>query len=340
MKHRAPACTQTSGSAPCYGHRPANTLMEPLTASDLLARWFWPHYPADVRAAPFLHRDVDANPGNNPAFAAALAEAAELFAANASGLLGEALPFTDAGVATLARALTRARRDEWMAQSDPASPDNHFLQVIVHAAAYLGEVMVRAHGGRWEIRRPLWESVVHRRRGGTVSPFHWLLKSLADDSVDELALASRWHIHVELHDLDLDGLPVIAPEKRLPGLKHPTYDLLVKYLHQHLPELKDVGEGFPSAAEFTERRFESLSFERLHGGRVVALHGLIPAAGERPPVVEVSWMTGRGFDHADTIPCDPGVAYFGRSVNDELIEVTVAWQGKPHTHRLSIRGHA
>ena len=72
----------------------------------------------------------------------------------------------------------------------------------------------------------------------------------------------------------------------------------------------------------------------------MALHGLIPAAGERPPVVEVSWMTGRGFDHADTIPCDPGVAYFGRAVSDELIEVTVAWQGKPHTHRLSIRGHA
>ena len=118
------------------------------------------------------------------------------------------------------------------------------------------------------------------------------------------------------------------------------YDLLVKYLHQHLPELRDVGEGFPSPAEFTARAYESLSFERLHGGRVVALHGLVPAAGERPPVVEVSWLTGRGFDHADTIPCDADGAYFGRAVNDELIEVTVAWQQKPHTHRLSIRGHA
>ncbi|MDO9016097.1 MAG: hypothetical protein Q8S73_20050 [Deltaproteobacteria bacterium] len=314
--------------------------MDPLTASSLLARWFWPHYPADVRAAPFLHRDVDANPGNNPSLPAALAEAAELFAANAAGLLGEALPFTDEGVAVLARGLTRARRDAWMAQSDPASPESHFVQVIVHAAAYLGEVMVRAHGARWEIRRPLWESVIHRRRGGTVSPFHWLLKSLADDAIDDVPLAARWRIHVAMHDLDLEGLAVIAPAKKLPGLKRPTYDLLVKYLHQHLPELRDVGEGFPSPAEFTARSFETLSFERLHGGRVVALHGLIPAEGERPPVVEVSWMSARGFDHADTIPCDPGVAYFARAVSDELIEVTVAWQGKPHTHRLSIRGHA
>ena len=227
-----------------------------------------------------------------------------------------------------------------MAASDPASRDNHFVQVVVHAAAYLGEVMVRAHGGRWEIRRPLWESVIHRWRGGTVSPFHWLLKTLADDAIDDVALAPRWRIHVVMHDLDLDGLPVIAPAQKLPGLKHPTYDLLVKYLHQHLPELRDVGEAFPSPAEFTARGYESLSFERLHGGRVVALHGLVPCVGERPPAVEVSWMTARGLDHADTIPCDPGVAYFGRAINDELIEVTVAWNGKPHTHRLSIRGHA
>ena len=227
-----------------------------------------------------------------------------------------------------------------MAQSDPASAESHFVQVIVHAAAYLGEVMVRAHGARWEIRRPLWESVIHRRRGGTVSPFHWLLKSLADDAIEDVALAARWRIHVVMHDLDLEGLPVIAPAKKLPTLKHPTYGLLVKYLHQHLPDLRDVGEGFPSPAEFTARAYTSLSFERLHGGRVVALHGLVPAAGERPPVVEVSWITGRGFDHADTIPCDADGAYFGRAVNDELIEVTVAWQQKPHTHRLSIRGHA
>ena len=78
-----------------------------LTAQDLLVRWFWPHYPPDVRAAPFLHRDVDANPGGNPAFAEALADAAALFVANAPGLLGETLTLSDDGVAGFARALTR-----------------------------------------------------------------------------------------------------------------------------------------------------------------------------------------------------------------------------------------
>lgn len=311
-----------------------------LSATDLLNRWFWPHYPADVRAAPFLHRDVDANPGNNPSLLAPLTEAAELFAANAEGLLGEALPLTDAGVATLARSLTRARRDDWMAKSDPASPEGLFFQAVVHMAMYVGEVIVREHGGRWELRRPLWESVVHRRGGGAVCPFHWLLKSLADDAVDDLTLAARWRVHVLMPDLDVGALPVIAPAKKLPGLKRPNYDLLVKYLHQHLPELKDVGEAFPSPAEFTARGYESLSFERLHGGRVVALHGLIPTQGDGPATVEVWWMTARGSDHADTIPCDAGVAYFGRAVSDELVEVTVAWQGKPRTHRLSIKGHA
>ena len=32
--------------------------MDPLTASSLLARWFWPHYPADVRAAHWNRRYV------------------------------------------------------------------------------------------------------------------------------------------------------------------------------------------------------------------------------------------------------------------------------------------
>ena len=307
------------------------------TAQDLLAHWFWPHYPSDVRAAPFLHRDVDANPAGNPAFAAALAEAAALFVRNAPGLLGAELALTDAGVGTLARALTRARRDGWMAQSDPSSPDNLFLQAIVHGAAFLGEVIVREHGGRWEIRRPLWESVVHRRHGGAVSPFHWLLKSLADDAIDDAPLSVRWNVHITMDDVSPDSLPVIAKTRTLPPLKAPTYDLLVKYIHQHLPELRDVGEGFPSPEAFTAKAYPRLGFEPLHGGRVVALHAQLE--GESP-TVEITWMTARGFERTETLPCDAGVAYFARAVTNELLEITLAWQGRPRTHRLSLRGHA
>ena len=307
-----------------------------LTAQDLLVRWFWPHYPPDVRAAPFLHRDVDANPGGNPAFAEALADAAALFVANAPGLLGETLTLSDDGVAVFARALTRARRDAWMAQSDPTSPDGVFFQAVVHGAMFLGEVMVRAHGGRWEIRRPLWESVVHRRRGGAVSPFHWLLKSLADDAIDDASLAVRWSVHIAMDDAKPETLAVIAPNASMPPLKEPTYDLLVKYLRVHLPGLRDLGEAFPSAAEFTGRGYARLGFEPLHGGRVVAMHGAVKGETD---TVEITWLTERGFERTETLPSDPGVAYYARTLNDELLEVTVAWQDKPHTHRLGLRGH-
>lgn len=313
--------------------------MDPVTAESLLARWFWPHYPPDVRAAPFLHRDVDANPGANPGLSAHTADAAERFVANAPALLDAPVTLDDAGVATLARALTRARRDAWIAASDPADPSNTLFNAVVHAAMFLGEVVVRAHGGRWELRRPLWESVVHRRHGGAISPFHWLLKSLADDAIDAHPLAVRWRLHVIQPEADPSALPPLCTAAKLPSLKSPTYDLLVKYLHQHLDALKDLGAGFPSPEEFTARGYATLSFTPLHLGRVLAVHGQTRATPERPGVVEVHWLTAEGHDHTDAIPTDQDVPYFARPLSDTAIEVTVGWKGAPHTHRLTLRGH-
>lgn len=311
--------------------------MDPLTAERLLARWFWPLYPPDVRAAPFLHRDVDANPGRNPQLDAHLHDAARRFVDNAPALLETPLSLDDDGVAAFVRALTRARRDAWIAQSDPADPGNVFFNAVVHGALFLGEVIVARHGGRWELRRPLWESVVHRRDGGAVSPFHWLLKSLADDAIDDHALAVRWRLHVLQHALDPASLPRVTEAATLPALKEPTYDLLVKYLHQHLDGLRDLGEGFPSAREFTERRYPRLSFTPLHDRRVLALHA--QTRRDDHGLVEVHWLTAKGHDHTDAIPTDPDVPYFARPLNDDALEVTVGWKGAPHTHRLTLRGH-
>lgn len=312
--------------------------MAPITAESLLNDWFWPHYPEDVRRDPFLHRDVDANPGGNPHLAETLSEAAALFADNAGGLLGQKLTLDDAGVGALARALTRERRDDWIARSDPKDPDNLFLNAVLHASAFVGEVAVRAHGGRWSLRRPMWESLVLRPGGGSFSPFHWMLKSLADDAIDAAPLAVRWRLHVEMATLDVDALPVIAAPRKLPSIKEPTYDLLVKYLHQHLPSLKDVGEGFPSPADFTARRYPTLGFALLHGGRALAMHGQTRGE-EGVDRVEVMWLTAAGFDHADILPTDAGVAHFARAVTDDTLEVTTAFRGKPNTHRLGLRGH-
>jgi hypothetical protein len=327
------------------------------TPDALFERYFWPHYPADVRAAPGgTFRDVDANPGGNPGLPAHLAEAAELFVANAPALLGVPLTFDGTGVARLSVALDRARRDALLAASDPADPQNAFLNAVVHGAAYVGEVIVRAHGGRWAVRRPLWESVVElprietsgasgagdarRHAASAVPPFHWLLKHLADLEIDRGSLAYRFRVHVELATADVAALPrIVASPRALPVLKHPTYDLLVKYLHQHVDTLRDLGAGFPAPAEFTDRAFESLRFEWFHDGRVLAMHGQAPSAGERPSLVEVTWLTAAGFDHADALPADDAPPYFARRRDDATLELTLAWQGRPHTHTLTFRGH-
>lgn len=315
--------------------------MATLTPDDLFERWFWPHYPPDVRADPARYRHLDANPGKNPALAATLSDAAALFVANAPKLLGIAPTWDAAGVGTLARALDRATRDRLLAESDPGDPGNPFFNTVVHAALFVGEVAVRAHGGTWALRRPLWESLVTRRTGGAVAPFHWILKALGDDEVDAASLAYRFHVHVELASADVDALPVIEAPRKLPTIRSPTYDLLVKYLRQHLPNLKDVGEGFPTPAELAARRFGTLAFELLHGGRVLALHGQSPPRDDDgPSTVEVLWLTAHGYDHADVVPSDRDVPYFGRAVTDEMLEVTVGWKGRPHTHRLTFRGHA
>ena len=313
--------------------------MNPITAEGLFHKYFWPHYPADVRADPRPFRDEDANPGRNPRLDAVLPEAAEVFVTNAPALLGVEVNLDDAGVGVLARGLTRERRDAWLAESDETSPESLIFQAIVHASAFVGEVIVRAHGGRWELRRPMWESVVRRRNGGAIAPFHWLLKCLADEEIDAVPLAYRWRVHVQMASADVDALPVITAPKRLPTLKQPSYYLLVKYLHQHLPTVTDVGDGFPSPKEFTERRYGSLGFELLHGGRVLLVHGQTAKTDNGPSVVELLWLTAKGFDHADALPTDGDVPAFVRALTGERVEVTLVHNAKPVTHRLTFRGH-
>jgi hypothetical protein len=309
------------------------------TPTGLFERYFWPHYPSDVRADPEHFRNLDVNPAKNPALVATLAEAAALLVDQAPTLLGTTLSYDEVGIVALARALDAPRRDAWIAASDPRDAHSVFFNAVVHMAAFVGESIVRAHHGTWELRRPLWESIVRRRTRGAVAPFHWVLKSLGDDEVGRETLAWRWRVHVAMASADPSAWPVIAPVSRLPALKEPTYDLLVKYLHQHLPEVRDVGESFPSPAAFTARRYARLGFESFHGGRVLALHGQCSPSEETPSAVEVMWLTAQGYDHADVVPCDANVPYFARSVGDETLEVSVAWQGRPTTHRLSIRGH-
>jgi|GEM_PF-1098737 len=253
-----------------------------VTAESLFREVFLPLYPEDARSDLGRARTTDANPAKNPALLAHVGEAAAVFAANAPIVLGLpeselGLDYTDASVHRLSAALTRGRRDRLLEKGAKGTSDNALFNLAIHGASYLGACIVRSHGGVWAVRRPLWESLVRltsRLGEGELPVFHWWLKSLADDAPS--TLADRYRAHVEVPCAKPEELPVLADEDRkLPRLKRPRYDAFYKYIRAHLPELRDVGEDFPSPERFEELRFEYLSFLMVGGGLVAVIAGAV-----------------------------------------------------------------
>lgn len=282
----------------------------PVTVEALFREIFLPLYPEDARSDLGRARSEDANPANNPNVLAHLDDAAHVFAQMAPTALGVPastleLDFSDASVHRLSAALTAERRDRLMAQGARGTADNVFFNFVVHGAAYVGACIVRSHGGHWAVRRPLWESLIRlvSRAGDADLPvFHWWLKSLADPSGDatQPSLADRYRTYVEVPCAKPEELPIIAPPDRsLPKITKATrYDVLYKYLKAHLPELKDLGEAFPSPERFAEYEFKSLSLDLVGGGRMLLLHGPTKDG------LHVFWVTKQGFEKAAFWPCD------------------------------------
>ncbi len=276
-----------------------------VTPESLFREWFLPLYPEDAKSDLGRARSMDANPANNLTVLAHLDDAAAVFASNAAVALGLpseqlALDYSDASVHRISAALTHAQRDRLMAMGPAGTADNALFNLVVHGASYVGACIVRSHGGRWAVRRPLWESLVDLESHlgqGELPIFHWWLKSLADDA--QITLADRYRTHVEVPRAKPEELPVlVAEDRKLPRLKRPRYDALYKYLRAHLPELRDVGEDFPSPERFEELRFEHLSFTRVGGGRMVVLHG------PNEHGLHAIWMGKAGFEKSAFWPCD------------------------------------
>lgn len=272
-------------------------------AEDLFVRFFLPLYPADARADLPAARATDANPAGNPSLLAHLDEAAARFEDNARALFGVDLGLdrSDASVHRLSAALTRDRRDAWLAQGAAGTADSVVFNVAVHGAAYVGACIVARHGGTWSVRRPLWESVVRlksRAGEGDLAVFHWWLKSLADDA-QGVTLADRYRTYVEVPRAEPEKLPVLAPPGRaLPRLQKPRYDLLHKYLRAHVPELRDLGEHFPSPERFDDYALRWLDMHLVGGGRMVVM-----AAGSAHGL-HLFWLSVAGFEQAAFIACD------------------------------------
>lgn len=296
------------------------------TAEALFRDVFLPLYPEDAKSDLGRVRSIDANPAQNPSILAQLAEIAETFVAVAPLAMGATdlvLDFSDASVHRTSALLDAKRRDALLEKGELAN-------VVIHGAAYVGECIRRNHGGRWAVRRPLWESLValKSRAGEAELPiFHWWLKSLSDDA--PATLADRYRAHVEVPTARPEELPVIAPpERNLPVLEQVRYDVLYKYLKAHLPELRDLGEHFPSPERVADLAFESLSLLLVGGGRMVVM------AGRNKDGMHAFWLTKEGFEKSAFWPCDSFPAPIVRKKDDDKLEVILSHDGKPRSFEL------
>jgi hypothetical protein len=303
-----------------------------ITAEVLLRDWFLPLYPEDARRDLGRARREDANPANNPNVLAHLDEAASVFVTNAAQALGAGdlgLDYSDASVHRLSAALTPAVRDRLAAEGEKGTPGSALFNVAVHGAAYVGACIVKNHGGTWAVRRPLWESLVHlasRAGEADLAVFHWWIKTLADDAT--ATLADRYRANVEVPCAKPEELPVIAPpDRKLPKLAKVRYDAFYKYLRANLPELKDVGEHFPSPERLDELRFKGLSFTLVGGGRMLVVSGANEAG------LHAFWLTKAGFDKAAFWPCDKFPEPILRAKDDKL-EVVLSQDGQVRSFEL------
>jgi hypothetical protein len=316
-----------------------------LTVDALFREHFLPLYPADVRSDLGRARSEDANPARNPALFAQLDDAAAVFAKMAPATLGLtdealALDFTDASIHRLSAQLTSERVARLEGRGAVGTADNVLFNFVVHGAAYVGACVVRQHGGTWSVRRPLWESLVRlRSRAGEAELpiFHWWLKSLASPEADlpSVTLADRYRAYVEVPCATPETLPVIAPlDRSLPKLtKGIRYDVFYKYIKAHLPELRDVGEAFPSPERFAAYELEQLSFSLVGGGRMLVLHGTSKKG------LHVFWLTKEGFEKSAFWPCDAFPAPLlrvkpARDGDEEKLEIMLSQDGASRSFEL------
>jgi hypothetical protein len=326
-----------SGLATMAGHGTRRCAMAFVTAESLFEISFWPLYPADVRLDLERGRKTNANPAENRTLFAHLEEAAGVFEQMAPRLFGAENPRldrSDASVHRLSGALTRARRDAWASRGAPGTAENELFNVTIHGVAYVGACIVRAHAGRWSVRRPLWESLVtleSRAGRGDLAIFQWWLKSLSDPSLEgepgALTLADRYRTHVEIPCMRPEDLPIFAAPRALPRLAKVRYDTLFKHLRAHLPELRDLGEHFPSPERFDAYGFDALEFAILGGGRMLLVHG--PGKGGE----HVFWLGAAGFEKAAFFPADPFPAPLVRIDGDKIVVIT-QWEGKSAVHEM------
>ncbi len=310
--------------------------MHTLRADELFRTAFARLYPpgADLDEL----RRTDANPAGNPAIFAKLEELAATFARLAPAALHEpgtadlALALDDASVHRVAARIDRARRDAWLAEVDDSGV-SRLAVLTLHGAVWTGACIVatRPARARWLVRNPLWESRVRLESAagvGELAPFMWWLKSLADEEVDKTALSARYRTHVEVPTFDGDALAVIAPpDRRFPRLAKARYDALFRHLKAHAPEIRSVGEDFPSPARMDELGFAWIEGRWLGGGRMLLLHGPTKTG------TMAMWLSIDGFVKSAYFEGDRGAPHVV-DVDGDKLRFIVQVGGKSVVHEM------
>lgn len=296
-----------------------------VTAASLFHEHLLAFYPADANLEQL--RAEDMNPAKNPGL---YAHAASLGAPLAELLPGISLDGSEASIARLSAALTAAQRDAWLAIKPADGEPSIIARVLMHGSLYIASVVVRHRGGAWMLRQPLWESRVALSSAAgdaELAPLTWLLKALSDEEVGQDSLAQRYDAHVKTPTYNWGAEPAwCAADRRLPKLAKVRYDLLYKHMRAHLPELRDVGEAFPSPERFDAYQFKALEFMVLGGGKQVLFYGL--GAGG----FHAFWMGEHGFVKAAHVPCDDFPAPVLKDLGDKL-ELVVSYEGKLAAHQ-------
>lgn len=304
-----------------------------LSAESLFSGYFLPLYPEDVRGDLAAARATDANPANNPLLITQIEEAAEAFARLAPEAFGVSdlkLDYSDESVHRLGAALTRTVRDKWL-EFPEGDELPMIVNVVLHGALYVGQCVVRSHGGSWQVRRPMWESLVRldsRAGTGDLALFHWWLKALSDAEIDDHRLVDRYRANVEVVTALPEQLPIMAsPDRRLPRLRRPRFDALHKHLRAHLPELRSVGDHFPSQQRWDEMAFEWLDFKLVGDGRMLVMHGPTDRG------VHVFWMDIGGYSKSAFYPADAFPEHKLEAQGDK-VRIIVPILGEPRVHEM------
>src|SRR5262249_1751809 len=121
--------------------------------------------------------------------------------------------------------------------------------------------------------------------------------------------------------------PIIAEPRAIPRLAKVRYDTLYKHLRAHLPELRDLGEHFPSAERLAELGFRHLDFVWLGGTRMLLVHG--PDENG----VHLFWLDRNGFEKAAYYPADLGSDY-RLSTEGDVLTISLTVQGSAAEHDM------